>query len=127
MVEPLAIGTISPAVNSQTRTFAFEASTPNRGGLLKPGTFARVNIETALVEQVVTIPYTAMQYRYGVNRAFVVNGDTLLAKELTLGDRRSDRMEIVAGLKAGDRVALTDVDNLSDGQKVAVGQAGKAE
>lgn len=118
---------ISPAVNSQTRTFAFEASTPNRGGLLKPGTFVRVNIETALVEQVITIPYTAMQYRYGVNRAFVVNGDTLSAKELTLGDRRSDRMAIVAGLKAGDRVALTDVDNLSDGQKVAVGQAGKAE
>jgi multidrug efflux pump subunit AcrA (membrane-fusion protein) len=118
---------ISPAVNSQTRTFAFEASTPNNGGVLKPGTFARVHIETALTEQVLTIPYTAMQYRYGVNRAFVVKGDTLSATELTLGDRRNDRMEIVAGLKAGERVALTDVDTLTDGQKVAVNQAGEAE
>ena len=118
---------ISPAVTTQTRTFAFEASTPNAGGLLKPGTFARVHIETALVEQVLTIPYAAMQYRYGVNRAFIVKGDTLIAKELSLGDRKDDRMEIIAGLSPGDRVALTDVDNLSDGQKVAVGEVGKGE
>jgi hypothetical protein len=86
-----------------------------------------VHIETALVEPVLTIPYTAMQYRYGVNRAFVVKGDTLSAKELTLGDRKDDRMEIVTGLSPGDRVALTDVDNLSDGQKVAIGDVGKGE
>jgi multidrug efflux pump subunit AcrA (membrane-fusion protein) len=121
------VARISPAVNTQTRTFAFEATTPNAGGVLKPGTFARVHIETALVEPVLSIPYTAMQYRYGVNRAFVVKGDTLSAKELTLGDRKDDRMEIVTGLSPGDRVALTDVDNLSDGQKVAIGDAGKEE
>jgi hypothetical protein len=68
-----------------------------------------------------------MQYRNGVNRAFVVKGDTLSAKELTLGDRKDDRMEIVAGLSPGDRVALTDVDNLSDGQKIAIGDVGKGE
>jgi len=116
---------ISPAVNTETRTFAFEASAPNSGGILKPGTFARVSLETALVENVLTIPYTAMQYRYGVNRAFVVKGDTLSAQELKLGNRRGERMEIVGGLKAGDLIALTDVDNLSDGQQVAAGGAAR--
>jgi RND family efflux transporter MFP subunit len=115
------VSRISPGVTTATRTFAFEASTPNNQGLLKPGTFVRAHLETALVEQALTIPYTAMQYRYGVNRAFVVKGDKLSAQELTLGDRRDDRMEISGGLKAGDLVALTDVDNLSDGQKVTVG------
>jgi RND family efflux transporter MFP subunit len=110
---------ISPAVSTETRTFAFEASAPNSGGVLKPGTFARVSLETALVENVLTIPYAAMQYRYGVNRAFVVKGDTLSAQELKLGDRHGDRMEINGGLKAGDLIAVTDVDNLADGQKVA--------
>jgi len=116
---------ISPAVSTETRTFAFEASAPNSGGVLKPGTFARVSLETALVEHVLTIPYAAMQYRYGVNRAFVVKGDTLAAQELKLGDRHGDRMEINGGLKAGDFIAVTDVDNLSDGQKVAAGGAAK--
>lgn len=115
------VSRISPAVNAQTRTFAFEAAAPNHDGILKPGTFARVRLETSLVEGVLTIPYVAMQYRYGVNRAFVVKGDHLSAVELKLGDRRGDRMEITDGLKAGDVIALTDVDNLSDGLKVAVG------
>ena len=110
---------ISPAVNTQTRTFAFEALAPNDDALLKPGTFARVHLETALVEQVLTIPYAAMQYRYGVYRVFAVNGDRLAAHELKTGDRVGDRMEILGGVKLGDLVALTDVDNLADGMKVA--------
>jgi multidrug efflux pump subunit AcrA (membrane-fusion protein) len=121
------VARISPAVNAQTRTFSFEASAPNSGRILKPGTFARVRLETALVEKVLTIPYKAMQYRYGVNRAFVVKGDKLSSQELKLGDRHDDRMEIAEGLKAGELVALTDVDNLSDGQKVSVGEKRKTE
>jgi RND family efflux transporter MFP subunit len=113
------VSRISPAVNTQTRTFAFEALAPNSEALLKPGTFARVRLETSLVEQVVTIPYAAMQYRYGVYRAFAVAGDRLEARELKTGDRVGDRMEILAGLNTADRVAMTDVDTLTDGMKIA--------
>lgn len=118
------VSRISPAVNTPTRAFSFEATVPNREGLLKPGTFARVHVATALVEPVLTIPYEAMQYRYGVYRAFVVTGDHLAMHELKTGDRVGDRMEILDGLKLGDRVALTDVDNLADGQKVTPGGRG---
>ena len=117
-----SLSRISPAVNTQTRTFAFEATAPNQDATLKPGTFARAHLETSLVERVLTIPYAAMQYRYGVNRAFVVKGDTLAARELSLGDRRGDRMEVLDGLKAGELVATTDVDNLADGMKIVVGE-----
>jgi len=114
------VSRISPAVNTQTRTFAFEATAPNEKARLKPGTFARVHLETALVEQVLTVPYAAMQYRYGVYRVFAVNGDRLTAHELKTGNRVGDRMEILGGVKLGDLVVLTDVDNLADGMKVAV-------
>ena len=113
------VSRISPAVNTQTRTFAFEALAPNQEALLKPGTFARVRIETSLLEQVLTIPYGAMQYRYGVYRAFIVEGDKLAARELKTGDRVGDRMEILGGLNTKDRVAVTDVDTLTDGMKIA--------
>ena len=115
------VSRISPAVNTQTRSFAFEALAPNADALLKPGTFARVRLETSLVEQVMTIPYAAMQYRYGVYRAFAVEGDRLEARELKTGDRVGDRMEILNGLDQTDRVAVTDVDTLTDGMTVAVG------
>jgi multidrug efflux pump subunit AcrA (membrane-fusion protein) len=113
---------ISPAVNTQTRAFPFEARVPNPEALLKPGTFARVHIETARIEQVLTLSYAALQYRYGVNRAFVVDGDHVAARELKVGERLGERIEILTGIKAGDAVALTDVETLVDGLKVSVGR-----
>lgn len=114
------VSRISPAVNTPTRAFPFEARVSNHDGLLKPGTFARVHVTTALVEPVLTIPYAAMQYRYGVYRAFTVKGGTLAMHELQTGDRVGDRMEVLSGVALGDQVALTDVDNLADGLAVAV-------
>jgi len=111
---------ISPAVNTASRAFPFEALVPNGEALLKPGTFARVHIQTAQVEDVMTITYAAIQYRYGVNRVFVVTGDHLTARELKVGERLGDRIEVMTGLKAGESIALGDVDKLTDGAKVSV-------
>ncbi len=93
---------------------------PNRDSLLKPGTFARVHIESSKTDEVVTVSNSSLQYRYGVNRAFVVDGDKLSAHELKVGDRVGDRIEVLSGLKAGDRVAVTDIEKLTDGAKVSV-------
>jgi multidrug efflux pump subunit AcrA (membrane-fusion protein) len=114
------ISRISPAVNATTRSFAFEAIAPNDKQLLKPGTFARVHVTTDLVEQALTVPVRGVQYRFGVSRAFVVKGDKLAVREVTLGDRHGDRVEVVSGLKQGDSIAVSDVDNLADGMLVTV-------
>lgn len=111
---------ISPAVNTATRAFPFEAVVPNPDAVLKPGTFARVHVESGKVDDVLTLPYAALQYRYGVNRVFVVDKDRLAMRELQVGDRLGDRIEIVGGVKDGERVAVTDVDTLTDGALVAV-------
>ena len=114
------VSRISPAVNSSTRAFPFEALVPNPDAALKPGTFARVHIESSKVDHVLTLPYSALQYRYGVNRVFVVDGDKLALRELSVGERMGERIEILGGVKAGERVAATDVDTLNDGMAVSV-------
>ena len=111
---------ISPAVNTATRAFPFEAIVPNADAVLKPGTFARVHVESGKVDDVLTLPYAALQDRYGVNRVFVVNGDRLAMRELQVGERLGDRIEIVSGVKEGEPVAVTDVDTLADGTAVTV-------
>jgi RND family efflux transporter MFP subunit len=113
------VSRISPAVNTETRSFPFEAHVPNHDVQLKPGTFARVHLETSKVDQVITLPFEALQYRYGVNRVFVVDGDRLAARELKVGERVGDRIEILNGVKPGEAVALTDVEKLVDGLKIA--------
>jgi len=116
------VSRISPAVNTATRAFPFEALVPNTDARLKPGTFARVHIESGKIDNVLTLPFTAMQYRYGVNRVFVVNGDKLAVRELAVGDRLGERIEILTGVKAGEQVVAADVDKLVDGAKVTVGK-----
>ena len=110
----------NPAVNPSTRAFPFEAIVPNPEAVLKPGTFARVHVESGKVDNVLTLPYAALQYRYGVNRVFVVNGDRLAARELQVGERLGERIEILSGVKAGEQVAITDVESLADGALVSV-------
>jgi multidrug efflux pump subunit AcrA (membrane-fusion protein) len=121
------VSRISPAVNTATRAFPFEALAPNKDGLLKPGTFARVHIESGKMDDVLTLPYAVLQYRYGVNRVFVVEGDKLVAHELKIGERIGDRVEILSGVSPGDRVAANDIDKLTDGMKVTIAGGKKTE
>lgn len=112
------IARISPAVNQQTRSFPLEATVPNRDGTLKPGTFARARIVSGKVDQVLAVPVAALQYRYGVNRVFIIKSDRLVAREVKTGDRLGDRMEITAGVQVGDRIVAEDVEPLADGLRV---------
>lgn len=121
------VSRISPAVNTATRAFPFEALVPNKDAVLKPGAFTRVHIETGKVDHVLTLPFAALQYRYGVNRVFVVNGDKVSARETRVGDRVGDRIEILAGVKAGEAVVAGDVDKLLDGVTVTFGGKKAAE
>jgi RND family efflux transporter MFP subunit len=114
------IARLSPAVNPQTRAFPLEGRVPNPGGILKPGSFARVHIVTDLIEKVLTVPANALQYRYGVNRVFVVQGDRLKATEIKIGDRVGERIEVVSGVDAGVSIAAKDVERLADGQRITV-------
>ena len=109
------VSRISPAVNTQTRTFSFEALAPNSEALLKPGTFARVRIETSLVEQVMTIPYAAMHTATASTGRSPSRAIGWKRASRDRGPRIGDRMEILDGLNKADRVAVTDVDTLTDG------------
>jgi RND family efflux transporter MFP subunit len=119
------VSRISPSVTTQTRAFPFEALVPNPENLLKPGSFARVHLESSRVDQVRTVPFAAIQYRYGVNRVFLAQNGQLAAREVKLGERTGDRVEILSGVDSGSEVAITDVDQLADGQRVSVVPAGE--
>jgi multidrug efflux pump subunit AcrA (membrane-fusion protein) len=110
---------IAPAVNLKSRAFAIEGEIPNADGRLKPGTFARVQITTDRVERAVTIPVAAVQSRYGTNRVFTVENGQLVGKEVVLGDRLGDRVEVSKGLDAGARIVASEVEQLADGVRVS--------
>ena len=110
---------VSPAVSMKSRAFAIEGEVPNADGRLKPGTFARVQIATDHVDRAITIPAGAVQSRYGTNRVFLVKDGTLAGREVVLGDRVGDRVEVTQGLDAGSVIVSRDVEQLTDGMRVS--------
>jgi RND family efflux transporter MFP subunit len=112
------VARISPGVSQQSRAFPIEATVPNRDGVLKPGTFARARLVSERVTSVLSVPYTAVQNRYGVTRLFAVVDGHLSPVEVKLGDRLGERVEVLDGIAAGTTVVTADVDRLTDGLAV---------
>ncbi len=111
---------MSPTVDQTKRTFIVEVLVDNPNSLLKPGSYARARIPTDKVERIHLVPTRAVSYVYGANKTYVVSSDTIQAREVKLGDRFGENVEIVEGVQAGERVATTQLAKLDTGSKVRV-------
>jgi RND family efflux transporter MFP subunit len=60
--------------------------------------------------------------RKGNNFAFLLNGDTVREIPVTKGAPLADLVEIISGLKAGDKVVLNPPQGLKDGKRVKVAE-----
>lgn len=109
---------ISPTVDQSKRTFLVEALISNPGGALKPGSYARARIPTDKNERVMVIPFKAVNYVLGTNKAYVVAKGTVDARDVKLGDRYDQEVEILEGLEEGDTVATGQLMRLDTGVKV---------
>ena len=116
---------ISPTVDQSKRTFIVEALIGNPNGDLQPGSYARASLPTNKSETVKLIPARAVAYVFGSNKAYVVTAaNTIEAREVKLGDRFDQHVEILEGLEGGEKVAVTQLARLDTGSKVAISKEG---
>ncbi|MCC7044171.1 MAG: efflux RND transporter periplasmic adaptor subunit [Acidobacteria bacterium] len=84
-------------------------------------TFLRPDDGSAAQAQPVTLaPGSAIRSDGGSSVVFVVRGDVVERRAVATGDADGDRVEIRAGLQAGERVVLNPPADLNDGAKVVV-------
>ena len=115
------INRINPSVNQQTRAFEVEALIDNRETLLKPGFFVKATIPSSFAVDAVIVPQEALFYVYGIYKVFVIDGNALKEREVKIGERTGEEVEIVEGLAVGDRVALaTTGQELKEGAIVEI-------
>jgi membrane fusion protein (multidrug efflux system) len=107
---------INPSVDPTTRTFDAEALIENHQGVLKPGFFVKASIPSTKVDQVLFIPQKALSYAYGIYKVYeVTKGSKLREKEVRLGDRLGQDVEVIDGVPEGDRLAIAP-----EGQELAI-------
>lgn len=115
-----AIRYVSPALEAAQRALTVEAEVPNPKGELKPGLFATALIRQPKETPAILVPADAVRVSNGTSRVFVVNGDRVEERIVTVGQHLETQVEIVNGLKAGERVATKNVPQLTDGAKVVL-------
>lgn len=95
---------ISSTIDPDTRTVQVRTEVANPDGQLKPDMFANVEIVTAGRRQAISVPLAAVLDEGGRSVVFIADGNNYTKKEVTLGLKSDDRVEIVQGLNAGDKV-----------------------
>jgi cobalt-zinc-cadmium efflux system membrane fusion protein len=97
---------INSVVDPDTRTVKVRTEVANPDGRLKPDMFANVQIVTALNRTAISIPQSAVLNDEGKSVVFVAEGDGYKKRQVQPGIQNNDRVEIVDGLTAGDKVVV---------------------
>lgn len=114
------IHNISSIINPQSRTFNVTIYLNNPKYLLKPGMFARVQLELEKHLNVLCIPHGAVFNRGLENYLYVVEKNHARLKQVKLGISDLEKVEITEGLAHNEEVVIRGVENLQDGAIVQV-------
>lgn len=112
---------ISPASEVASRSFMIEAAIDNAERRLKPGFFAHAAVFTQVDPNALTVPQQALVTFAGVSKVFVIENEIARERVVQTGARvGTNEVEITAGLKPGELVAISGLTRLIDGTAVAV-------
>jgi RND family efflux transporter MFP subunit len=115
------------AIDPASRTLLVEIDVDNRKGELLPGSLAQVHFKTSATPTFV-IPVSAIIFRREGTQVGTVGSDNIAHLiAVTIGQDDGATVQIVSGLKDGDRVIQDPPDSLIEGEKVNPEASGAGE
>ena len=98
---------IDRAVDIKTGTLRVRAQFPNAAKVLRPGMFARVNVDLGVIPNGILVPQRALVELQGKNFVWVIGTDNKATQRaIKLGDQVDSNFLIQEGLKAGERIVV---------------------
>jgi membrane fusion protein, multidrug efflux system len=111
---------ISPVVDPGSGTFKVTLELADASNRLRPGMFITAHIVTATHETAVLVPKKAIVYDDGFPHVFVVSDSTAKRVRLDIGFEDSNNLEVLDGMKQGDRIVVVGQNGLKDDAKIRV-------
>lgn len=105
--------TVKVRVGLETKDARIVPDMGARVGFLEEARPAQANAKPGVLA-----PAASITQRAGKDVAFVVEGEQVKARALTLGRTLGDDREVLQGLSGGDKVVIDPSDNLVDGTRV---------
>ena len=117
------VETLIPSADPQSRTFEVQVVLSNSDYMLRSGMFARVLFQKD-TRPGVLIPAEACIKQGQLQGVYVIDGDYARLRWIRLGKNFGEKVEVLSGLDADERIAVTQLDKLCDGCRVEVGSDG---
>ena len=119
--------TVFPSADPATHSVSVRVILPALKDPPQPGATAKVVFEIPGGTAVVQIPRSALVQRGEVSGVYVLDGNRLSLRQLRLGQRVGEQVEVLAGLKGGETIAADPVAALQAlaAQREAAGSAGE--
>lgn len=114
------VARLSPAFQEQSRTLIIEAEVDNQQGKLRPGSFAKAEIQTISTSDVVMVPASAIVTFAGIQKIFIVKDGKAVEKNIVVGPRKDDWV-VIEGVEANTPV-VNSPGSLVSGQAVTIGK-----
>ncbi len=112
------ISVITPALEMQSRTAEIQISIPNPGYVLNPGMFGGAEILLRSNPEATLVPIQALVTRGEKDFVYVINDNKAFARTVRKGLIKDTFVEIIQGVKAGEKVVIAGQDSLKDGSIV---------
>jgi membrane fusion protein, heavy metal efflux system len=97
---------VSSVLDPDTRTVKVRTEVANPNGRLKPDMFVNAQIVVDANRSAISIPQSAALDEGGQKVVFVANGNGYEKRVISAGIQSNDRIEVLDGLKAGDKVVV---------------------
>lgn len=114
---PGTVQYVSGALREATRDLVVEAVLDQPDPALRPGMFARVDLETG-EQSVAVVPASAIRAEGTVHRLFLVREGRAFEQVVRVGSTRDGQTAVLTDVAAGDVVVVSPPESLRDGQKV---------
>jgi RND family efflux transporter MFP subunit len=124
------ISNINPVADVQNRQFGIRVRLANPGQRLKPGMYGRVSVVTKRIAAEVTVPREAVKTtpEGGSTVTVIAEDGTASVREVTVGASDSKVIQLLSGVRPGEKVVTLSYMPIRDGQKVRLpGQRGGGE
>jgi RND family efflux transporter MFP subunit len=96
---------IAKAIDPRTRSFPVIFETQNPSGSLRIGMYGEILIATGEEKEALVIPESALIEEEGRYSVYVhIEGEAFVKRDVTLGERNGDLVEIRSGISEGERV-----------------------
>ena len=116
---PGKVSRFSVDVREDTRTMHTEVDVRNRDHVLVPGLYAEADLVLEHKEDIPAIPLQAVNHEGDKTNVFVVTANNQLEdRPVSLGIQTASDAEVVAGLREGEMVVVSDRAGLKPGEQV---------